>query len=63
MSLSSWWRGAMPSEAEVRAEIWSLGTRHLGLPLQGALSELATADLTRARAQLLRACIREMRRK
>ena len=53
----------MPSEAEVRAEIWSLGARHLGMPLQGALRELETTDLTRARAQLLRACVREMKRR
>lgn len=63
MSLSSWWRGAMPSEADVRAEIWSLGTRHLGWPLEGALDELKGANLTPARAQLLRACVRELKRR
>jgi len=62
MNVSSWWRGAFPGDAEIRAEIWSLGTRHLGLPLQGALRELEAADLPRARAQLLRACVRELKR-
>jgi hypothetical protein len=63
MSLSSWWLGAFPSEAEIRAEIWSLGTRHLGWPLEGALDELKAANLTPARAQLLRACVRELKRR
>lgn len=62
MSLASWWRGAMPSDAEVRAEIWSLGARHLGWPLEGALDELKGSGLTPARAQLLRACVRELQR-
>ena len=62
MSLSSWWRGGFPSEAEVRAEIWKLGTRHLGWPLEGALDELKAPDLAPARAQLLRACVRELKR-
>lgn len=62
MSLGSWWRSAMPSEAEVRAEIWSLGTRHLGWPLEGALDELQEPGLAPARAQLLRACVRELKR-
>jgi hypothetical protein len=62
VSLPSWWRGAFPSEAEVRAEIWSLGARHLGLPLDGALDELKAADLAPARAQLLRACVRQLKR-
>lgn len=52
----------MPSEADVRAEIWSLGARHRGWPLEGALDELRAADLTMARAQLLRACVRELKR-
>lgn len=62
MTASSWWRGAFPSDAEVRAEIWNLGTRHLGMPLKGALQELETEGLTRAQAQLLRACVRELKR-
>jgi len=62
MSLSSWWLGAFPSKAEVRAEIWNLGARHLGWPLEGALNELKAAKLPPARAQLLRACVRELKR-
>lgn len=52
----------MPTEADVRAEIWSLGSRHLGSPLEGALDELGAPGVSKARAQLLRACIRELRR-
>ena len=62
MSLSSWFRtGVAIREAEVRAEIWRLGTRHLGWPLEGALDEL-TPDLPPARAQLLRACAQKLQR-
>lgn len=60
MSLFSWFAGATVSEAEVRAEIWRLGTRHLGWPLEGALDELKAPDLSTARAQLLRACVRKL---
>jgi hypothetical protein len=63
VSFSSWLRGAMPSQAEVRSEIWSLGVRHLGMPLEGALDELSAPGLTPARAQLLRACVRELKRR
>ena len=62
MSLASWWHGARPSDAAVRAEIWSLGARHLGWPLEGALDELKGSDLSPTRAQLLRACVRELKR-
>jgi hypothetical protein len=62
VSLSSWLRGAFPTQAEVRAEIWSLGTRHLGEPLKGALGELKGQKLPPERAQLLRACVRELKR-
>jgi hypothetical protein len=63
MSFGSWWRGAFPTAAEVRAEIWTLGTRHRGSPLEGALAELKAADLAPARAQLLRACVRQLERR
>lgn len=62
MTLSAWWRTVMPPEADVRAEIWRLGARHLGSPLEGALDELGAPGVSKARAQLLRACIRELRR-
>ena len=52
----------MPTEAEVRAEIWSLGARHLGRPLEGALDELKAPGLKAPRAHLLRACVRELKR-
>ena len=62
MNVSSWLRSAMPTEAEVRAEIWSLGARHLGRPLEGALDELKAPGLKAPRAHLLRACVRELKR-
>jgi len=62
MSLSRWLDGLMPdSAAEIRAEIWGLGARHLGRPLDGALEELARPDLSPERARLLRACVRKLR--
>jgi hypothetical protein len=62
MSLFSWFSAGTVSEAEVRAEIWRLGARHLGQPLEGALDELKAADLPASRAVLLRACVRKLRR-
>ena len=56
-----WWLpSAAVSEREVRAEIWHLGTRHLGRPLEGALAELKALNLPSGRAQLLRACVRKL---
>jgi hypothetical protein len=49
------------SPEAVRAEIWSLGARHYGEPLDGALRELAAPSLDPARAGLLRACVRQLR--
>jgi len=49
------------SDAEVRAEIWRLGTRHLGWPLEGALQELEAEGLSTERKQLLRACVRKLK--
>jgi hypothetical protein len=60
MSLMSWLLGPSVTEAEVRSEIWLLGTRHLGWPLEGALEELKAANLPAARAMLLRACVRRL---
>ena len=60
MSLLGWLRSATVSEAEVRAEIWSLGARHLGWPLEGALEELRNPRLSQDREQLLRACVRRL---
>lgn len=60
MSLLGWLRSATVSEAQVRAEIWSLGARHLGWPLEGALEELRSPNLSSDREQLLRACVRRL---
>ena len=51
---------ASVSAAEVRAEIWRLGTRHRGDPLQGALKELKAPDLPARQAMILRACVRKL---
>lgn len=61
MSLLSWLRGLSPSEADIRAEIWSLGARHRGEPLGGALAELDMPGLSPTRVVLLRACIQKLR--
>ena len=47
--------------AEVRAEIWRLGVRHVGWPLEGALNELKDPNLPVQRAVLLRACVEKLR--
>ena len=60
MSLFSWLPGGA-SDAEVRSEVWSLGVRHAGEPLSGALSELKAGGLSAERAQLLQACVRKLR--
>lgn len=62
MGLFSWFSGRSVDAAEVRAEIWRLGTRHLGQPLEGALDELRSPNLTPQRATLLRACVSKLRR-
>jgi hypothetical protein len=46
----------------VRAEIYSLGARHKGEPLSGALAELKSPNLAPGRARLLRAAVRQLRR-
>jgi hypothetical protein len=49
------------AESEVRAEIWRLGVRHIGWPLEGALEELKDPQLPVERAVLLRACVQKLR--
>lgn len=60
MSLFSWLPGGA-SDAEVRSEVWSLGVRHRGEPLAGALAELKGGGLSPERAQLLQACVRKLK--
>jgi hypothetical protein len=63
MSLFAWLQGAgaSVSDADIRSEIWTLGTRYHGQPLEGALGELADPRLSSDRAQLLRAGVRKLR--
>jgi hypothetical protein len=49
------------AEAEVRAEIWRLGVRHVGWPLEGALEELREPNISMDRSVLLRACVDKLR--
>jgi hypothetical protein len=56
-------RRGLEHQAEVRAEIWRLGTRHLGWPLEGALDELKDPGLSLKRTVLLQACVRELQRR
>ena len=60
MNLREWFVGGAVTEAAVRAEIWSLGARHHGWPLEGAIDELAARDISNDRAALLRACVRKL---
>lgn len=66
MSLFSWlpqsWSMGGASAADVRAEVWRLGVRHHGEPLVGAQAELKAGGLSAERAQLLRACVRKLKR-
>jgi hypothetical protein len=64
MSFAAWaTRRSAPSPAEVRAELWSLGVRHYGNPLEGARQELARHGIAPERARLLQACIRTLNRR
>jgi hypothetical protein len=54
------WFAPRVTPAEVRAEVWSLGVRHHGVG--GAEAELAAGASDGARANLLRACVRTLRR-
>jgi len=60
MSLVSWFKSGSVSDADVRGEIWRLGGRHFGSPLQGALEELKARDISTRQALILRACVRKL---
>ena len=60
MAAWSWLAAVFPDDAEVRSEIWRLGNRDRGEPLEGAREELKAPDLAPARAQLLRASVRRL---
>lgn len=55
MSFGSGFRGAVPSDTNITAEIWSLGARDRDQLLEGALSEFETHKLTAALTAFLRA--------
>ena len=61
MNLFGWLVLSNITPAEIRAEIWSLGGRHQGAPLEGALKELKAPGLTRRRSDLLRAVVDQLR--
>lgn len=61
MKFLGWLCGGSVEDEDVRAEIWRLGERHRGWPLEGALKELADPGVVAARARLLRACVRKLR--
>ncbi|MDB5474866.1 MAG: hypothetical protein JWP49_377 [Phenylobacterium sp.] len=63
MGLLNWFASLAPSAAEIRAEVWSLGVRHRGHALDGALQELAGRSVPPARAALLKACVQQLRRR
>ena len=63
MGLLTWVSNLLPSPAEIRAEVWSLGVRHHGHALDGALKELGEPSVAPARAALLRACVQQLRRR
>jgi len=60
MGFWSWLPGAGGNDADVRSEIWRLGNRYQGRPLEGAREELQASGLTPRRIQLLRACVRRL---
>ena len=62
MNFLGWLGGSGVTPAEVRAEIWRLGARHRGEPLDGALKELSEVETSPAQTALLRACVQHLRR-
>jgi len=62
MNLMGWLGAGGVTPAEVRAEIWRLGSRHRGEPLDGALKELRDPAISAEHASLLKACVQQLRR-
>lgn len=62
MSVLGWLNRLGPTPAEIRAEVWLLGVRHQGEPLEGAMSELRAGGITVERTVLLKACVAQLRR-
>jgi hypothetical protein len=60
VGLWSWLAGRGVDGAEVRSEIWRLGVRYRGEPLDGAMEELRAADVSPERTRLLWACVRKL---
>ena len=63
MGLADWFARNTISDADVRAEVWKLGARHGGHPLEGAIEELKAPGLPQRESALLRACVRELQRR
>ncbi len=57
----AWIRSHWIPPAEVRAEIWALGTRHRGRVIEGARIEGGASGVSFRRAILLKAVIRKHR--
>jgi len=61
MGIRAWFDGLnAEAEASVRSEIWRLGNRYRGQPLEGAREELQAPGIAPDRARLLRACVRRL---
>jgi hypothetical protein len=60
MNLFGWLGGAGVTKSQIRIEVWKLGARSQGEALQAARAELKAGGLTAERANLLRACVREL---
>lgn len=60
MNLFGWLGGAGVTKSQIRIEVWKLGARNQGEALQAAQAELKAGGLSSERANLLRACVRQL---